>query len=107
MECLSEPSSCSTKRLAMCKGYTHHHYYQHFIEIQSARIPAGKYCSNYMAEIQALVQAASMVRDSSNECQQVVFLCDALSLFQSWKLQLDTNSLVLQKAFIRSHSTNE
>ena len=27
-------------------------------EVQSASIPAGKYCSNYMAEIQALMQAA-------------------------------------------------
>ena len=31
-----------------------------------------------MAKMQALVQAASMVRDSSNECLQVVFLSDAL-----------------------------
>ena len=27
-------------------------------EVQSASIPAGKYCSSYMAEIQALMQAA-------------------------------------------------
>ena len=52
-------------------------------EVQSASIPAGKYCSNYVAEIQALVQAASVVRDSSNECQQVVFLSDALSVLEA------------------------
>ena len=103
MECLSEPSSCSTKRLAMCKGYTHHHYYQHFIEIQSARIPAGKYCSNYMAEIQALVQAASMVRDSSNECQQVAFLSDVFSV-----LEVTAGDKLPRLAeSLRSHSTKE
>ena len=52
-------------------------------EVQSASIPAGKYCSTYMAEIQALAQAASVVRDSSNECQQVVFLSDALSVLEA------------------------
>ena len=52
-------------------------------EVQSANIPAGKYCSNYMAAIQALVQAASMVRDSSNECHQVVFLSNALSVLEA------------------------
>ena len=51
-------------------------------EIQSASIPTGKYWSNYMAEIQALVQASSMVRDSENEYQQVVFLSDALSVLE-------------------------
>ena len=51
-------------------------------EVQSASIPAGKYCSNYMAAIQALVQATSVVRDSSNECQQVV-LSDALSVLEA------------------------
>ena len=49
-------------------------------EVQSASIPAGKYCSSYMAEIQALVQAASMVRD---ECQQVVFLSNAISVLEA------------------------
>ena len=66
-----------------CVRAIHHHYYQHFIEMQSASIPAGKYCSNYMAEIQALVQVASVVRDSSNEWQQVVFLSDALSVLEA------------------------
>ena len=51
-------------------------------EVQPASIPTGKYCSFYMAEIQALVQAASVVRDSSNECQQVV-LSDALSILEA------------------------
>ena len=36
-----------------------------------------------MAEIQALVQAVSMVRDSSKECEQVAFLSDALSVLEA------------------------
>ena len=34
-------------------------------------------------------------------------LSSCLTYFQSWKLQQETNSLVLQKAFMRSHSTGE
>ena len=52
-------------------------------KVHSAGISAGKYCSNYMAEIQDLVQAASMVRDSGYKCQQVVFLSDALSVLEA------------------------
>ena len=52
-------------------------------EIQPASIPAGKYRSNYMAEIKALMQAVSVVRDSSNECEQVAFLSNALSVLEA------------------------
>ena len=48
--------------------------------VQSASIPTGKYCSSHMAAMQALVQAASMVRD---ECQQIVFLSNALSVMEA------------------------
>ena len=44
--------------------------------------------------------------DSSNECQQVVFLSDALN-FQSCNLQEEADSFVSLKAFMRSHSTSE
>ena len=40
-------------------------------EIQSASTPSGKQFSDYMTEIRALMKAACVVRDSSNECQQV------------------------------------
>ena len=73
-------------------------------EIQSASIPAGKYYSNYMAEIQALVQAASMVRDSSNECEQVDFLSDALSVLEA---TAGDKLPRLVESFTRSRSTDE
>ncbi|KAK7102897.1 hypothetical protein V1264_021054 [Littorina saxatilis] len=34
----------------------------------TAGIPTGKYCSNYAAEVQAIMQAASMIHDSESEC---------------------------------------
>ena len=52
-------------------------------EVQSASIRTGKYRSNYMAKIQDLVQAASMIRVSGYKCQQVVFLSDALSVLEA------------------------
>ena len=73
-------------------------------KIQSASIPAGKYDSSYMAEIQALVQAASMVRDSSNECEQVVFLSDALSVLEA---TAGDKLPRLAESFTRSRSKDE
>ena len=49
----------------------------------AAAIPTGKHCSNYAAEVQALMQAASMVQDSESDCPQVVFLTDALSALEA------------------------
>ena len=49
----------------------------------TAGIPTGKYCSNYSAETQALMQAASMVQDLQYDCPQVVFLSDALSVLEA------------------------
>ncbi|KAK7093816.1 hypothetical protein V1264_007506 [Littorina saxatilis] len=49
----------------------------------TAGIPTGKYCSNYAAEVQAIMQAASMIHDSESECPQVVFLSDALSALEA------------------------
>ena len=43
--------------------------------------PTGTHCSNYKAEVQALTLAAEMVKVS--ECQQVVFLTDALSVLEA------------------------
>ena len=50
-------------------------------EVQSASIPTGKYCSNYVAEIQALVQAACMVRDLATNVNR---LSACPTHFQSW-----------------------
>ncbi|KAK7102111.1 hypothetical protein V1264_020383 [Littorina saxatilis] len=49
----------------------------------TTNIPTGKHCSKYSAEIQALVQAASIIQDSSSECLQAVFLTDALSVLEA------------------------
>ena len=45
----------------------------------SVSVPTGTHCTNYRAETEALLQAASMSQDSNDQCQQVVFLSDALS----------------------------
>jgi ribonuclease HI len=49
----------------------------------TAGIPTGKHCSNYSAEVQALMQAASMIHDATSECPQVVFFSDALSVLEA------------------------
>ncbi|KAK7473308.1 hypothetical protein BaRGS_00035440 [Batillaria attramentaria] len=46
-------------------------------------IPTGKHCSNYMAEVQALMQATTMIQDSNSKCHQTVFLTDALSVLEA------------------------
>ena len=42
---------------------------------QIEAIPTGINCTNYRAEVEALVHAASVIRDTTDE--QVVFLTDA------------------------------
>lgn len=56
----------------------------------TASVATGRHCTNYRAETEALVQAASMIQDSTDPCQQVVFLSDALS--QSYKPMRTTSS---------------
>ena len=51
----------------------------------SASMAVGKHCSNYCAETEALIQAASIVQASEHECKQVVFLSDALSVLQAYQ----------------------
>ena len=47
-------------------------------------VSIGKHCTNYRVETEeALVQATSMIQDSNDSCQQVVFLSDALSVIES------------------------
>ena len=45
----------------------------------SASMAVGKHCSNYRAETEALIQAASIVQASDHDCKQAVFLSDASS----------------------------
>ena len=51
----------------------------------SASMVVGKHCSNYRAEIGALIQAAFIVQTSDHDCKQVVFLSDALSVLQAYQ----------------------
>ena len=51
----------------------------------SASVAVGRRCSNYRAEIEALIQAASIVQASDHDCKQVVFLSDALSVLQAYQ----------------------
>ena len=49
----------------------------------TAKIPTGKNCTNYGAEVQALMQAATMIIDSQHECPQVVLLTDSSSALEA------------------------
>ena len=51
----------------------------------SASVAAGKHCSNYRAETEAIIQAAYIVQASDHDCKQVVFLSDALSVLQAYQ----------------------
>ena len=51
----------------------------------SASVAVGRHCSNYRAETEALIQAASIVQASDQDCKQVVFLSDALSVLQAYQ----------------------
>ena len=44
---------------------------------------AGKHCTNYRAETEALKQAAILVKDSLEPCSPTVFLTDALSVLEA------------------------
>ena len=46
-------------------------------------IPTGKHCTNYAAEVQALMHAVDMIRDSQSDCQQVALFSDAKSVLQA------------------------
>ena len=46
-------------------------------------LPTKKHCTNYKVDMDALIQAISMVRDTEDTCEQVVFFTDALSVLQT------------------------
>ena len=54
-------------------------------ETTDSSCPTGKHCTNYRAETEALMQAASIVQTSDNDFHQVVFLSDALSILQAFQ----------------------
>lgn len=53
-------------------------------EWQTEAAPTGKYCTNYKAEIEALILAANTICSRVDQNTQVVFLTDALSVLQAY-----------------------
>ena len=51
-------------------------------ETTARSVPTGKHCTNYKAEDEALMQAASVIHDSGKDYRQIVFLSDAPSVLQ-------------------------
>lgn len=47
-------------------------------------LPTGLYCSNYKAEVDALLKAANTIAPRADQTTQVVFLTDALSVLQAY-----------------------
>nr|KAG5693121.1 hypothetical protein BaRGS_025480 [Batillaria attramentaria] len=46
-------------------------------------LPTGKFCSNYTVEVKTLERAATEICSSTSDCQQVVFLTDAISVLEA------------------------
>ena len=69
---------------------------------KSAAIPTGLHCTNFKAEVEALVHAANIISESSSPDMQVVFLTDAQSVL---KTNIDNELPTLNEALrnIRCH----
>ena len=50
-----------------------------------ASAATGKHCTNYHAKASALMHAATIIQTFENNCTQVVFLSDALSVLQAFQ----------------------
>jgi ribonuclease HI len=50
---------------------------------ESAAIPTGKHCTNYRAEVEALVHAANTISRTADPIAQIVFLSDARSVLEA------------------------
>ena len=62
---------------------------------QAEAVPTGIHCTNYRAEVEALVHAANTISSRANPDSKVVFLSDALSVLQAVN---NNNLLCLEKA---------
>ena len=67
---------------------------------ESTCSPTGTFCSNYSAEVRALSIAAEIIKNTTSQCQQVVFLTDAMSVLQA----LESNKLPELKEALREVS---
>ena len=75
-------------------------------ERQELGAPTGKHCSNYSAEVQALMTATERVAETTSECRQVVFLTltdarSALEALEQDKLPQLTKKLEQLNTFPR------
>nr|KAG5700272.1 hypothetical protein BaRGS_022899 [Batillaria attramentaria]KAG5710737.1 hypothetical protein BaRGS_035139 [Batillaria attramentaria] len=50
---------------------------------QAKAVPTGLHCTNYRAEVEALVQAATTIKETAQANSQVVFLTDAKSVLEA------------------------
>jgi len=50
---------------------------------ESISLPTGKHCTNYRAEVEAILQATSSIEESCENCSNVVIFTDALSVLQA------------------------
>ena len=71
----------------------------------SASVAVGMHCSNYRAETEALIRAASIAHASDHDYKQVVFLSDSLSVLQAYQNhKLPNQTKALQQAAATSRS---
>ena len=69
---------------------------------QTKAIPTGLHCTNYRAEVEALVHAAKAIREISQPVEQVVFLTDAMSVLEALKgAGNPTDNLALNHCLLR------
>ena len=54
-------------------------------ERREASLPTGKHCSNYAAEIRALMYAVDMIATTTSDCQQAALFTDARSVLEALK----------------------
>ena len=69
----------------------------------SKAIPTGIHCSNYRAEVEALKLAVETVQDGPQDCTQVVFLTDALSVLEALSNNKEQELMILLKSLSRTH----
>ena len=61
-----------------------HSLVHHCEQTATKGVPTGKHSTNYHADTEALLQAASMIQDSNDSCKQA-FLLDALSVLEAYQ----------------------
>ena len=50
---------------------------------ETVSVATGKHCTNYKAEVEAIMQALTIIKESTEDCSQVIILTDALSVLEA------------------------